>query len=919
MNKTDQLIRTKLHKSLTRQEFVSRPRLYEQITKGLRGPLTLITAPAGFGKTTLLASCIADHGVPVAWLSLDKNDNHTGRFLTYLIAAIQEVDKTIGIEAVQRLSVSQEALPETIVTSIINDLDVAFGEIILVLDDYQFISNQAVHEAVTFLVENCPNRLHLIISTRSDPRLPLARFRARGQSVELRAADLRFTEPEAAQFLNDVMGLHLDASSVAMLSERTEGWIAGLQMAALSMRDRKDISSFIKGFSGTNRYILDYLLEEVLANQSSEVQRFLLYTSILERMTAPLCDVILVNDEASQTESGDQLASSDPLSLHQSTSILEYLERSNLFLEPLDDERIWYRYHHLFADLLRSQLQKSLTEQGVTRLHLRAAAWFKQNNLTLEAIHHASMASDDEMVERLIEQNYLEMMNSGEMSWVRFWMGKLSKEVVTRRPWLCLYEAMNRSWFGQLEEANLLLDEAEKRIREDVSAPGAHSMLGYHAYVKSRVIAMQGDTHRAIELCRVACENVPEGNLGLQIDFSITLGYEYFLYGDFVSAQKTLREMIQLGLNIRAFNNPVAGYAILARMQAYQGRLHGAYDLLQKAAHLIHDARGQYLGVNGLIEVETAALKCEWNDLEAALAHIKRGLDFLPMWGKADDFVLANITLARIQLAQGNLAEAAGAIEKASQLVQTSGVFSEARNEVEAAQVQLWLVQGDWQAINRWVVATKNRIGSSDPFRYEDELIHITQARAFIKQNKLDEATHVLSCLEESARSAGRQGRLIEITILKALVMHRMGQKTQADNALTESLNLAEPEGYLRIFLDEGQSMQMLLAQWLARCSANHLRDYVIRVLSQFDAESHMTPAAQGEVFQASNLVEPLSPRELEVLHLMAVGRTNQAIAQQLIVAPGTVKAHAASIYRKLDVTNRTEAVARARQLGILP
>ncbi len=527
-------------------------------------------------------------------------------------------------------------------------------EIALVLDDYQFISSQAVHEEVAFLLEHCPNTLHLVIATRSDPPLPLARLRARGQTVELRAADLRFTEPEAAQFLNDVMGLRLDAGSVAVLEERTEGWIAGLQMAALSMRDRKDVLGFIEGFSGTNRYILDYLLEEVLAGQSPEIQRFLLYTSILERLTAPLCDAVLANDEGSIGEGDDRSTRSEPLSLRQSASILEYLERANLFLVPLDDERIWYRYHHLFADLLRTQLQKSLGDQGVARLHLRASEWYEQNGSTLEAIHHASLASDDERVERLIEQNYMEMMNRGEMSGIRFWMGKLSKEVVYRRPWLCLYEAFSRSWFGQLEEAKLLLDEAEKRIRSEVSAPDAQSMLGYHTYVKSRVTAMQGDTQRAIELCLTARENIPANNLGLQIEVGITLGYEYFLYGDFVNANKTLNETIRSGYIARAINNPVAAYALLARAQVYQGRLHEAYDLLQKAAQLIHEAGGQYLGATGLVEIGIAALLCEWNDVEAALARLKQGLDRLPWWGKADDLTLAYITLARIHLAQGN-------------------------------------------------------------------------------------------------------------------------------------------------------------------------------------------------------------------------------------------------------------------------
>jgi LuxR family maltose regulon positive regulatory protein len=928
MKKANTLIRTKLRLPFTRPELVPRPRLQAQIEQGLRGPLTLITAPAGFGKTTLVSSCIVGCGMPIAWLSLDKNDNQPSRFLSYLITALREADRAIGGEAAQLLAVAQHVPPEAVLTSLINDLDNAGREIVLVLDDYQFISNQAVHEAITFLLEHCPKTFHLVIITRSDPPLPLSRLRARGQTVELRATDLRFTEPEAAQFLNDIMDLGLDAGSVGVLEDRTEGWIAGLQMAALSMRDREDVLGFIEGFSGTNRYIMDYLLEEVLAIQPPEIQRFLLDTSILERLNAPLCDAVLANDEGAKRHGGDRTTGSESLFASQSTPILEYLERANLFLLPLDDERKWYRYHHLFADLLRTQLQKSLGEQRVTRLHLCAAIWHEQNGLILEAIHHASMASDDEMVERLIKQNYLEMMNRGEMSWVRFWMGNLSRELVHRRPWLCLYEAMNRSWYGQLEEANLFLDEAEKHIRAEGSAPGTQSMLGYHAYVKSRVTAMQGDIRRAIEFCLTARENVPADSLDLQIDFSITLGYEYFLYGDFINANKILHETIQSGYIAGAVNNPVAAYCLLARSQVYQGRLREADDLLQKAAQLIHKAGGQNLGAVGLVEVETAALLGEWNNVEVALVRLKRGLEYLPWWGKADDFCLAYTTLSRIELAQGNCAEAAGAIEKATQLIQTCGVFSEARSAVETMQIKLWLAQGDLQAANRWAASfDENAFGADDPFQFQDELALITRARVFMVQNKLDDAIGLLSCLEETARTWGRVGRLIEILILKALAMQRRGNIAQADNALTKCLELAEPKGYLRIFLDEGQPIQGLLAQWLAHASAGPLRDYAVHLLSHFDAEPLAVTVAQEKAYPAGDLsassgqapVEPLSQRELEVLHLIALGRTNQEIARQLIVAPGTIKAHAASIYRKLDVANRTEAVARGRQLGILP
>jgi len=813
----------------------------------------------------------------------------------------------------------QQPLQEAVLTSLINDLDSASGDIALVLDDYQFISSQAVHEEVAFLLDHCPHTLHMVIATRVDPPLPLARLRARGQTVELRAADLSFTEPEAAQFLNEVMGLQLDAGSVAVLAERTEGWIAGLQMAALSMRHREDVPGFIEGFSGTNRYILDYLLEEVLAGQSPEIQRFLLCTSILERLTHPLCDAVLANDEGSKGEGDNQSTGSEIFFPSGSASILEYLDRANLFLVPLDDERIWYRYHHLFADLLRTQLHRSLGAQGVAHLHVRASEWYEQNGSILDTIHHASLASDEERVERLIEQHYMAMVSRGEMSGYRFWTGKLSKELVYRRPWLCIYEAYSHSWFGELDEADRLIEVAEKHIRSEISAPDAHSMQAHLAYVKSRATAMRGDIDRAIEFCLAAREFAPASNLALQLDTRVTLGYEYFLSSDYANASQILNEAIQTGMTAGAIIYIVAASCILARLYGNQSLLKRSFDTYQIAAQLIPEASGEHRGARALVKVGIADVLYEWNDLEAALAHVKQGLALLPYWGKTDDSVLAYITLARIHLAQANRSEAIEAVERAIQLVHTRGVFSEARNVVEAAQVKTWLVQGDWASVDRWVATLEKRVGSPDPFPFEDELTHITHARVFLAHNKPDEAIRLLSYLEEAAQSGGRLGRLIEIMILKALALQEMGSQAQADMALTKSLTLAEPSGYVRIFLDEGQSMQMLLPQWLAHAGTSPLRDYAIRLLSAFDIERLVAVIPQVDASPTIDLVEPLSPRELEVLQLMALGKTNPEIAQRLIVASGTIKAHTASIYRKLEVANRTEAVARARQLGILP
>ncbi|HEY3476949.1 MAG TPA: LuxR C-terminal-related transcriptional regulator, partial [Anaerolineales bacterium] len=662
----------------------------------------------------------------------------------------------------------------------------------------------------------------------------------------------------------------------------------------------------------------DYLLEEVLASQPPEIQRFLLYTSILERLTAPLCDALLVNDKEAKREGDDGSPGSESLRRGGSAFILEYIERANLFLVPLDDERIWYRYHHLFADLLRTQLQRSLGTRGVVQLYVRAADWHGQNGSLVEAIHHASMASDEERVERFIEQNYMELVSRGEQSWLRFWTGTLSKELTYRRPWLCIYEAYSHSWFGESDQAEVFLEAAEKHIRSDMSVADAHAMLGHLTYIKSRVTAMRGDLPRAIELNLAAREYLPVSNLALQLDMGITLGYLYFLNGNYSHASQFLNETIRSGKAVGAILNTVAGYCILARLYATQGRLNQSYELYHQAAQWVRETGGQHRGASSLIEVGIADLICERNDLEAALAHVQQGLALLPWWGKPDDVALAYATLARIHLGQAKTNDAIEALEKARQVVQTSGLFPEAPHSVELAKVKLWLAQGDLQAAARWAASLEQRFDSHDPFGFENELTHIAQARVLIALNRVDEAISLLLRLEKLTSSAQRTGRVIEILLLEALAMRQKGDSERAVLALTNCLILAEPEGYVRIFLDEGQPMQMLLAEWLAGASASPLRDYAIQLLSQFDAEPHTMTVAEEKNFPTGNLVEPLSQRELEVLRLIALGKTNQQIARQLIVSTGTIKAHTASIYRKLDVANRTEAVARARQFGIL-
>jgi LuxR family maltose regulon positive regulatory protein len=890
------LLATKLHVPPPRTNLVARPRLLAALDEGLGQRLILVAAPAGFGKTTLLSQWVATRGLRCAWLSLDAADNDPIRLCTYTIGALQRIVPGAGGAAEPWLHAPQPPPVESILTPLINDLYALPEDVVLVLDDYHTIDAGAVHDAISYLLDQCPPPLHVVVATRADPPLPLARWRARGQMAEVRTDDLRFTSDEIALFCDQMTDARLAEEDLLALETRTEGWAVGLQMAALSMQGRADATSFIRSFSGSHRYVLDYLVEEVLDRQPEEVQAFLLRTSILERLCGALCDAVL-EQEGSQ-------------------AMLEQLDKANLFMVALDDERRWYRYHHLFAELLRAQLGKSLAAPGTTGLHVRAAEWHARHGSIQQAIHHASAASDDERLERFIGQHYLELVSRGEQSWLRSWTDSLSRELAHRRPWLCIYEAYSHSWFGELDEADRLLEEAEKRMRSESPTPDAPSMQALFAYVKSRVTAMRGDIDRAIEFCLEARELAPSSNLALQLDTRITLGTEYFVGGDYAHARPTLEEVVRAGGDAGAVINPVAASCILARLYAVQGRLHQSYDTYQVAAQLIPDASGQHRGPRALVEIGLAEVSCEWNDLDTALVHVQRGLSLMPFWDKADDWVLAYCTLARIHLARGNPGGAAKAVENAIHTLQARGVFPEARRAAEVAQVRLWLAQGDLPAADRWAASQEDRLG------FERELAHIARARVWIAQNKPDEAIALLSHLEQEARSAGRMSRVIEILLLEALAQHEMGDAAHAIRALARCMSLAEPEGYARILLDEGAPMAELL-QAGSRRGAWHeprLAAYANRLLAASEAwtppvgEREPTAAASGP----AAMIEALTERELEVLRMVVEGRSNQEIAERLIIALGTVKAHVHHIYGKLEVSGRVQAIVRARELDLL-
>jgi LuxR family transcriptional regulator, maltose regulon positive regulatory protein len=906
MPKADPLIRTKLRLPFTRPNLVPRPGLQTRIAVGLHCPLTLVIAPAGFGKTTLVASCVIGCGMPVAWLSLDRGDNQTGRFLSYLIAALHGADDRIGVEAAQLMAGMQPASPEAVLTSLINDLDSANEEMVLVLDDYQFISSQAVHSDVAFLLEHCPLTFHLFIATRSDPPLPLARLRARGQMIELRAADLCFSETEAGQFLNEVMGLRLDKKAVEVLAERTEGWVAGLQMAALSMRDRQDVHSFIERFSGTNRHILDYLMEEILACQSPEIQRFLLYNSILERVSAPLCDALLENGEPSELDDADGQPHLKLPAHTQSASILEYLERENLFLVSLDDERIWFRFHHLFADLLKARLHQ-VHPDTVPLLHKRASAWLEQKGFIPEAIQHLIAAHEIGKAADLIERYGPVRWAESDLSVVQM-ADSLPREMVIARPKIGLYKVWLLINQGHIDKALPLMNDMARQLGGADLNPGQQWILT----IIRLALAFLGQRAKNLEYDSLpdyqAVEEIPADELILRDAADILYGMTLGRRGEFDRAVEFSVKSIHRKKISRGTSAIPTLVPFLATIYLFQGRLHSAASLCREYLDPIKE-KGIRISTAGNMDVVLGEVLYEWNRLEEAEKHIRDGLQANEPWKNIMTDAFGLLALTYVLQGKGDYAGARQVVERFETRLQSLSRPVEFAEDYRTLRVRVQLASGDLQQTFQWA----DQIQLSEDYRLHKEYYWLTLARIRLAQGRYAEVEEMLAGMPFLDLAGNRITRQIECNLLLAAAIAGQQRLPEAFDLLESCLSLAEPEGYIRVFIGTGEHTRELLAAYL-RITAPRHKLYAQKVLGAFSSLG----GTAAPCLQPAGLVEPLSGRELEVLQLMALGRTNQDIARQLVVASGTVKAHAASIYRKLDAANRTEAVARARQLGIL-
>ncbi len=884
------VLATKLYIPPARPQLVLRPRLIEQLDEGLhRTPgVTLISAPAGFGKTTLVSEWVAGCKRPVAWLSLDDGDNDTARFLNYLVAALRSVSTNLGEGMLGILQSPQPPPVESILTSLINEITTIPDNFILVLDDYHVIDTKPVENAISFLVEHLPPQMHLVVATREDPNLSLARLRARGQLTELRAADLRFTPSEAAEFLNRVMGLNLAAEDIVALETRTEGWIAGLQLAAISMLGQKDAASFIQSFTGSHRFVIDYLVEEVLGQQSERVQSFLLQTSILGRMCGPLCDSLLGAPSGSGQET------------------LKYLERANLFIIPLDNERRWYRYHHLFADLLRQRLRQGITSSkmdagsSLNELHTRASLWYENHGFQLEAFQHAAAAKDIERAERLLDGEGIPLHLSGGVTPILDWLESLPAEVLNARPWLWWRHAAMLLINGQTIGVGEKLQAAEAGVANMLQGAEpddqTRNLIGLIAMASATLALTRYDVQAMVAQSHRALEYLDRDHLFQRANANWTLGYAYVLQGERVLARQAFTESVALGEAAGAMFPLILATIGLGYVQELDNELYQAAETYRQVLEWAGDHPQQIIGEAHL---GLARILYEWNDLDAAEGHTQQSLHLARQYESIiDRYVISEVFLARLKLAQGDLAEAADILAKADQSVRQHH-FVHRAPEVAAAQVLTFIRQGNLAAAAH--LAQLHQLPMS-------------QARVHLAGGNPSAALAVMEPWRQLVQAKGWQDERLKALVLQAIVLAAHGDKDQALRVLGEVLALAEPNGFLRVFLDEGTPMFRLLSEALAQ---GVMPNYTGKLLAVLEAEMQQT-ADRAALSSAAPLVEALSPRELDVLRLIAQGLSNDEIGQRLFLALDTVKGHNRRIYDKLQVQRRTEAVARARELGLL-
>ncbi|MEO6310546.1 MAG: LuxR C-terminal-related transcriptional regulator [Leifsonia sp.] len=859
--------------------------------EGLRSgtKLTLISAPAGFGKTTLLSEWIAGtqkHAarIRVAWLSLDESDNDPVRFLAYLLSAVQSADPEIDMDRL----ISQPLVDATL-AELINDVNRASHELVLVLDDFQFIEDPSIRDAIVFLIEHLPAKLHVVISSRSDPLLPVARLRARGEVMELRAADLRFTTGEAEEFLNETMRLQLSSDDIATLETRTEGWIAGLQLAALSLQDRTDVTDFIAAFAGSHRFVIDYLVEEVLERVPLHIREFLFQTAILDRLSGSLCDAV------TGQSGGD--------------AMLESLERANLFVVPLDDHRRWFRYHHLFADVLHSRLRVQGPEH-LAALHCRASDWFERNGDYEDAVRHALEAKDFPRAARVIEASIPLIRKSRRDSALLAWLTVLPAETIKRRPVLGVFSAWSSLVSGDIASVEPQLAAAEAVLSTPVtgSSPAHDSEPGPElaalpvtiALYRASLALAAGDLpllkERARTVLKVAA---PEDHLGRGAAAGF-LGLAAWAAGDLEAGVRAFGESAASLRRAGNRTDALTTTLVVADMLIPLGRLSEA-----KAAYesVLREATDQLNGGMPAADLHAGISEIFWerNELASAEEHLFVAENMGEAAFSPEHHYRWFVSMARVRQAQGQPDVALDLLTEAENRYRR-GFFAEAR-PIDAMKARIWITQNRLAEARAW--QDKSELTPMGELSYLNEYAHITLARLLIAERHPD-AVGLLDRLCHAAEADGRGRVVTEILVLQSLACSAEGDDARALESLEQALERAQPEGFVRLFVDEGTPMEKLVRLATGKGLSP---DFASALLREFHPTDE-TASARG--------TELLSDRELEVLKLLASELAGPEIARELFVSLNTLRTHTRHIYEKLGVNSRPAAVTRARKLCLI-
>jgi LuxR family maltose regulon positive regulatory protein len=906
------LLATKVAVPRVRQEVVARPALLARIDQAALCDLCLVCSPPGFGKTTLLVAWATASDHPVAWLSLDEDDNDPTRFWRYVIAALNLVRPGVGQRAATLLTRPGAVPGSAFIAALINDLAEHDDDLVLVLDDYHLIESREIHDGVVFLLGHLPPGLHLVVAGRSDPPLPLADLRAGGRLAELRAADLRFTTAEVAAFLGDLWGLTLPEDAVAALAERTEGWVAGLQLAALSLRHQADPSAFVASFAGSHRFILDYLSEEVLARQSDEMRDFLLTTSVLERLSGPLCDAVTGRSDGQQ--------------------MLECAERANLFVVPLDEQRHWYRYHHLFADLLRARLVQ-MSPECVAGLHRRAVAWYRANGRVSDAVHHALTAGDTDDAIRLIESTAEELIWwRSEGTTLERWIASLPRGTLGRRPRLALARALRALVAARLDEAEASVAAAERAPASALVEPFVPTVgrrqselvnvVASIAFIRSVLASRYGDAEQADTYARQAVELLTEEDRQLGLVVRAMPAEAAWTAGRLSEAEWLAGSAI---VDLRIDDQPEMATRLLfdqGQVQQASGRLRAAEQTYRRGLALMMPPGASPKPAASLQHIGLAEVLRQRDDLDAAFRHATEGIGLCRLIASTEPISAGLATLAWIQYGQGEHAAARATADEAAQAVPT-GEIVPLFNPGPSERARLLLALGEVEAVAAWI--GQRGLSDSDVPTYPREREYLVLARLLIARGAPDRAVALLDRLHDAARAQGRFGSLVEIRALQALALDAASKTACALETLADALALAQPEGYVRVFADEGPPMTALLRRLVVAVQRDQMpglsgvaHEYAVRLLSISSVDRADPVTAGIRIAGTAVLVEPLTERESEVLLLLAAGQANREIADRLVVTLDTVKKHLTHIFGKLGATSRTQAVARARELRLL-